>query len=247
MGMDGYGGLTPAEAVLLNGQNQNCCHGNNNWGDGGFMWVFFLFFLLAWGGDGFGGFGRGNGQQAAWTNGALTRADLQEGFSFNDLQRSVAGVQNGLCDGFYAQAQNISNLNTAMLQGFNASQMGMMQGFNGVQAGLTAVGTQIQECCCNTQNGLQQLAYENAKNTCDIINAQSQNTQRIIDIMTQNQIQDLRDRLSDANMQLSNQAQSANLIDALRPVSRPAYITCSPYQAMPFNGNGCGCGYNCGC
>ena len=61
--------------------------------------------------------------------------------------------------------------------------------------------------------------------------------------------QELRDRLADrdrelltANFQLSQQAQSANIISTLQPTPKPAYITCSPYYA--YN-NGCGCnGYN---
>ena len=59
----------------------------------------------------------------------------------------------------------------------------------------------------------------------------------------------LRDRLEakdrellTANFNLSQQAQTYSLVNEIRPVSKPAYITCSPYAA---NGNGsclgCGC------
>ena len=44
--------------------------------------------------------------------------------------------------------------------------------------------------------------------------------------------------LQTANFQLSQQAQSASLISALRPFPQPAYITCSPYQAVNY-GYGC--------
>ena len=72
---------------------------------GAWMWVMMLFFLLAWGGGG-GGFGFGN-QGAA--EGALTRADLCNEFNFNNLNRSVLGIQDGLCDGFYAMNNGILN------------------------------------------------------------------------------------------------------------------------------------------
>lgn len=70
-------------------------------------------------------------------------------------------------------------------------------------------------------------------------------------IMVANQIQDLRDKLADrdrdlqtANFQLSQQAQSANLIGTLRPYPQPAYITSSPYQSVAANVAGaCGCAY----
>ena len=56
-------------------------------------------------------------------------------------------------------------------------------------------------------------------------------------------MQELRDKLADrdrdlqtANFQLSQQAQTANLIGTLRPMPIPAYPVCSPYQAFQ-----CGC------
>ena len=68
-------------------------------------------------------------------------------------------------------------------------------------------------------------------------------------------MQDLRDKLADrdrdlitANFQLSQQAQSANLISTLRPFPQPAYITCSPYQtpSAPCGSfYGCGVGHGC--
>ena len=63
-------------------------------------------------------------------------------------------------------------------------------------------------------------------------------------------MQELRDKLADrdrqlqaANFEISQQQQTAGLIDTLRPISRPAYITASPYTSV--SGYGCGCG--CGC
>lgn len=56
-------------------------------------------------------------------------------------------------------------------------------------------------------------------------------------------MQDLRDKIADkdrdlmtANFQLSQQAQSANIIGQLRPYPQPAYITCSPYEATMVAG-----------
>lgn len=64
--------------------------------------------------------------------------------------------------------------------------------------------------------------------------------------MTQNEIQSLRDQLQTANFQLSQQAQNAALINALRPTPIPAYQTCSPYESALMYAN-CGCGCGCGC
>lgn len=118
---------------------------------------------------------------------------------------------------------------------------GMLQGFNGIGAQISNLGYQTQQCCCETNRNIDAVRYENAKNTCDIITAANANTQRIIDVMTQNTIQELRDNLQAAQLQLGNNAQTQTIINAVRPFPSPAYITCSPYTAA--NGYGsCGCG-----
>lgn len=233
-------GFSIADAAAL-ARNNDCCN-DNNWGNGGFMWVFFLFFLLAWGGNGWG-FNRNN------ENGNLTRAELCESFNFNDLQRQLLGVQNGLCDGFYA-------MNTTMLQGFNGVQRDLCNGFNGVNNNITQLGYQMKDCCCETNRNIDAVRYENAQNTCQIMQNNDRNTQRIIDTMTQNTIQALRDKLEDRDrdvmtrdFQLSQQAQNAYLVNQLRPCPIPAYPVCSPYESYFNNNRGCGYNYNnnCGC
>lgn len=194
-------------------------------GQGSWFWIVVLFlFMFGFGGNGFGR----NGE-------ALTRADLCQDFNFNDLQNGVRGIQNGLCDGFYAQ-------NTTMLNGFNS------------------LGSQIaesrfaqQNCCCETNRNIDTVRSEGYKNTCEIttaIHAEGEATRALIN---SNTMQALRDKITEkeqqlqtANFQLSQQAQNATLIGALRPFPTPAYITCSPYTAA--NGFGvCGCNTGCGC
>lgn len=233
-------GATPVYDVC--GGNRDGMYGGGTW-----TWIFILFILLAWGGN---GFGNGWGNNAA-LQGSLTRADLCDGFNFNQIENGIRGVQNGLCDGFYAQ-------NTTMLQGFNGVQRDLCNGFATTNSNINQIGYQMQQCCCDTNRNIDAVRYENAKNTCDItsaIHAEGEATRAMINANT---MQDLRDRLEardrelmTANFQLSQQAQSANLINELRPCSRPAYLTCSPYEsnnfaafANAFN-NGCGCG--CGC
>lgn len=195
-----------------------------------FVYLVWIWAFSAFGG-GFGGFGGNNSA----TQGALTRAELYDGFTMNNVERQIQGVQNGLCDGFYAQNSN-------MLQGFNGVDRALCNGFNDVNANITQARFDSQQCCCETNRNIDAIRYENARNTCDIMQNADKNTQRIIDTMTANETQSLRDQLQTANFQLSQQAQSANLINTLRPFPQPAYITCSPYTAM--NGYGA---CNCGC
>ena len=211
-------GLSVADAMALTKNNEN-----DGWFGGSGAWVFFLFFLLAWGNGGWGGFG-GNGMQ-----GALTRAELNEGLNNQAVISKLDGISNGLCDGFYAQ-------NTTMLQGFNGVERALCQGFNGVNSNVTNLGYQMQNCCCETNRNIDSIRYENAKNTCDIMQNNDRNTQRIIDTMTQNTVQELRDQLQAAQLQLGTLSQTSTIINAVRPTPIPAYVTCSPYEAASYNG-----------
>ena len=87
----------------------------------------------------------------------------------------------------------------------------------------------------------------------DVIEAQNAGTQRIIDTITQDKIQSLQTELQSAQLQLSNQAQTTNIINALRPTPTPSYPVMSPCTSIinptgfTFGANGCGCNTGCGC
>lgn len=229
-------GMSIADAMALKDGN-----GDGLFGGGNSAWVFFLFFLLAWGGGGLGGFGNNAAQ------GALTRAEMYDGFNAQDIKEGIRGLSNGLCDGFYA-------LNTSNLQGFNGVDRALCQGFAGVNSAITDLGYQMKDCCCTINRNIDTSRYEASKNTCDIITANNMNTrdiidaqnagfQRVIDFMTNDKIESLRTELQAAQLQLGNLSQTNTIIDALRPCPRPAYITCSPYASAysnPFGGC-CGC------
>lgn len=230
MGMESGSGLSVADALALQNRNNDGMFGGAN---GTWIWVFFLFFLLAWGG---GGFGFGNNAAA---QGALTRAELYDGLNYNQLENAVRGIQSGLCDGFYAQ-------NTTMLQGMNGIQNQLCQGFNGVNSNIAESRFAAQQCCCETNRNIDAVRYENARNTCDIVNAIKADGDATRALMAQNTIQELRDNLQAAQLQLGNISQTQTIINAVRPFPIPSYITCSPYAAA--NGYGvCGCGNGCGC
>lgn len=215
MGMEN--GLSVADALALD-KSDGAFGGNGAW------MMMFLFFLLAWGGNGFGGWGNGN---AAY--GALTRGELCQDMNFQSLENAVRGVQSGLCDGFYA-------MNT-----------GMLNGFSGVNNAIQQAQFAAQQCCCETNRNIDAVRYENSKNTCNIVNAIKADGDATRALMTQNTMQSLRDQLQTANFQLSQQAQNATLINAIRPTPVPAYVTCSPYESNLYasgcyrNVNGCGC------
>ena len=172
-----------------------------------------------------GGIFGGNGAGDPAVQGALTRSDLFEGFNNQDVNGQLRGITSGLCDGFYA-------INS-----------GLKDGFYGTQAGITELGYGMKDCCCGINRNIDSVRYDMSRGFCDVttaIHAEGEATRALI---TQNTIQALRDKLEDkdrelmtANFQLSQQAQNAYLLGEMRPVSKPAYITCSPYTTAGLCG-----------
>lgn len=239
-------GIVP---VMDMNNNRNNGYGDS-WGMGGawFVWIIVIFALLGgWGNNWNRGNGYGLDAAAVFANGSMTRDQVADGFSQQEIKNGIRGIQNGLCDGFYAQ-------NTTMLQGFNGIQRDLCQGFSGIGAAVAENRFAAQQCCCETNRNIDSLRFQTEKNTCDITTAIHQEGEQTRALITANTMQDLRDKLADrdrdlqtANFQLSQQAQSANLISALRPFPQPAYITCSPYEAAHGYAYGrSGCGYD-GC
>lgn len=231
MAFENGAGVVPVMDLNRGGYGYNDAYGGGMW-----MWIIILFALM--GGNGFGGWGNRG------LEGALTRSDLTNGFDAQDIKNGIRGVQNGLCDGFYAQ-------NTTMLQGFNGLGRDVLENRFALGAAIAENRFAAQQCCCETNRNIDSVRAENYKNTCEITNAIHAEGEATRALITANTMQNLRDKLADrdrdlmtANFQLSQQAQSANLIGALRPFPQPAYITCSPYQSVAHSYNGCG---GCGC
>lgn len=192
--------------------------GNNGFGFGGDgAWWIIILLLFGWGGN--RGFGAGNngGGDAMYVENAVNR-----GFDTQTIVSKLDGINNGLCDGFYAQ-------NTNLLTGFgNLSQ-------------------QVAQCCCDLRAGIAEVNYNMAQNTCAIIQSQKDGTQRIIDYLTTQQLQAVRDENFALRLSASQSAQNAYLIDQLRPTAKPAYLACNPYASAwgygSFGGFG-GCSGN---
>ena len=265
--------------------------GNGGWGDNsGWLWIIVIFALL-FNNNGFGNRGGGSGSgggdsmaayipylaSAVNTNGAVTRADLCSEFAFNDLNRAVEGVNNGLCNGFYTTSTQMANgfagvdnaicslgynnaqlangINTTLMQGFNSANVVALQNQNALQS-------QIAQCCCENREGQSQIRYDMATNTCalqntmnsntrDIIDATNAGTRAVLDYLCQEKISDLQNENQGLRLAASQSAQNQYLISQLRPFPVAAYQVCNPftgaYGGYQGYGSGCGCNSGCGC
>lgn len=156
-----------------------------------------------------------------------------------------------MCDTNAHLADRICNVDKDVLENRYANQVCCCE----TQKEIDHVGFGLsKEICCAT-NGLQsQIAeskFENAmiaKNAelaalrccCETNQHIDQVERNILQKMDCNEIQMLRDKLADVQLGLSQCRQNATLVGELRPCPTPAYITCSPYQTMPYGGYGPG-------
>ena len=104
---------------------------NNDMFGGGSWWIVIILFALIFGNNWGNNGNNGAGMAVPYLSGIDTRQAVNDGFATAEIQSGIRGLQNGLCDGFYAMNTGMLNGQIAMQQGFNATQMGMMQGFNG--------------------------------------------------------------------------------------------------------------------
>ena len=204
---------------FIAGQNSNNRDGDMfGGGCGWFIWIILIFAI-------FGGGMWGNSRDDGFLS-----ATMQRGFDNSTVVSKLDGITNGLCDGFYAQNST------------------MLNGFNGIGMAIKDAQFAAKDCCCETNRNIDAVRYDAQKNTCDItsaIHAEGEATRALIQANT---VQELRDRLEakdrellTANFNLGRQAQTYTLVNEIRPVSKPAYITCSPYAANGSSCLGCGC------
>lgn len=217
------GGLSIADAMALAGDR-------NEGGlfEGNSAWVFFLFFLLAWGGG--GGFFGGGGNSTR--EGELTRAEMYNALGQQDSFSNQSNIMHEL-SAFERDAAN----------NWGSMKYDNLMGVNSIMSQMAANAAAQAQCCCETNRNIDAVRYENARNTGDVVhNAQlntrdileSQNAgfQRILDFLTNDKIESLRNELQSAQLQLGNMSQTTTLINTLRPFPAPAYITNSPYTAI---------------
>lgn len=223
--------------------------GGSNGGWGGFgegIWAVVIIALLFgrgnFGGGLFGGGGGGDGVSA--------------GFAWQGIDNGIRGIQQGLCDGFYA-------VNT-----------GLLNGFAGVDRAVCDLGYAMKDCCCQTQRAIDGVNYNMATGFCnlgttingaarDIIDNQNANYRGIMDFLVNEKLASKDARIAALEGQVGRAEQNAVLraaIDAstaeiIRRTGNecpvPAYwvnapapvqIPCGWTQNTYNGGCGCGCG-----
>ena len=219
--------------------------GNGNgfgWGGDGAWWIVLFLIFAAFGGWG-NGFGFGGGGNGVMDGYVLTS-------DFANVERKIDSVNQGLCDGFYQQAQLVNGTNMAMANGFGQAELSRANQQAALMQQLTAMQMQAAECCCNQRADTAQLRYDMAAQGCDtrntiqtatrdIIDNANSNSRAILDFLTQSKLQDLQSENQGLKLAASQAAQNSYLVSQLRPSPIPAYTVQNPYCCNQFAGCGC--------
>ena len=220
--------------------------GDNGW------WIIILFLAIfcGWGGNG-NGFGNNGRNSGGVVDGYVLASD------FSNIERKIDSVNQGLCDGFYQQAQLVNGTNMAMANGFAQAELSRCNQQAALMQQLNNMAMQAQECCCENRAAIAQVRYDMATQACDTRNTVQNTTRDIIDAMncgfrsidqrlTAQELAAKDAKIAEQNQQLfgyqlaaSQAAQNNYLVSTLRPSPSPAYIVANPYC--------CNSGYNYGC
>lgn len=223
----GESGLTSSDVLALTNNRGGSGFGS----DGDNAWWIILFLIFGWGRNGFGG-GFGGSGSGVGENYVLAT-------DFATIERKLDSVNSGLCDGFYAMAQQFSNTNQNIFNGNAALQQTLCQGFSGINQAIVANGyetrlgvntlaaqlaecccgikTQISDCCCKVERGIDGINYNAAMNTNAIQQTLCNNTRDIIENANAN-YRALHEELIANKLEIKNEriAEQQNEINALR-------------------------------
>ena len=213
--------------------------GDNGW----WFIILFLAIFCGWGGNG-NGFGNNGRNSGGVVDGYVLASD------FSNIERKIDSVNQGLCDGFYQQAQLVNGTNMAMANGFAQAELSRANQQAALMQQLNAMQMQAANCCCENRAAIAQVRYDMATQACDtrntvqnatrdIIDANNQNSRAILDFLTQSKLSDLQAENQGLKLAASQAAQNSYLVSQLRPSPIPAYTVQNPYCCNQFACCGC--------
>ena len=254
--MNGGNGIQPTvELATTNGNGYYpypFMYGNGNNGffgsDG--IWAIVLLALL-FNNGGWGGFGGGNNNDFAWLSNGQKEImqNTNNGFDTLHLSNQLEGNRDAI--------NSLSNQLCNSTADITAS----------VNNGFYGLNTSLLNCCCENRLGTQDLKATVISENCsdrevlrqigqDILVNQTANTQKIIDEIFRDRLDEKDDKIAELNRQLTmadlrasqiaqTQAITSNIYNELKncPVGTVPVYGSQPIFTCP-NNNGCGCGFS---
>lgn len=238
---------------------------NNDW-----AWIIILL-LFGYGRNGFGG-GFGGGSCGANTT-CATPADVynavdqqtliskldQQTYGLadtftalnNTLNSNFRGIDNAICTLGYQGAQHASNLSAQLAQCCCDTRAAIQENTTSGVMNTSTLSRQLSDCCCDLEKMNMQNRFDAQAYNCNTLQAIDKLGDRIIDYMSAEKTQALRDENFSLRLQASQAQQNNYLVSQLKePCAIPAYVVPNPNccygnpYGVGYNNNGCGCGNN---
>lgn len=116
--------------------------------------------------------------------------------------------------------ENLINNNTSWQQQL-ANQSALQNQTNLISTGF-----------CGVNQNIERAIQQANQNTCQIMQNCTANTQKILDMMCNNTITQLRTDLAEAKLEANNAQQTNDLLAKLAPYPTPSWIVSSPYTSI---------------
>lgn len=250
--------LSAADVAAVTRNNDG--NGNGMFGND-WAWIIILL-LFGWGRNGFGGNGYGAGEACATQSDVRNAVDQQTLISKidqqtygiadtftalnNNLNSNFRGVDNAICTLGYQNQAGINQLSSQLAQCCCETRSAIQDNTTSGVMNTNALSRQISDCCCDVEKMNMQNRFDAQAYNCNTLQAIDRLGDRIIDYMTTEKTQALRDENQALRLAASQEKQTQAIINEVRPCPVPAFITCNPYASIYNNGygynNGCGCG-----
>lgn len=267
MSLGSEGGVPAVMNVTPTGTANGNCGGG--WGGDWGAWIilFLIFGMFGWGG--MGGFGMGGWGMGGMMGGYPVESILQRSLDTQTIIGKLDGVNQGLCDGFYAQNNAINGLGMNMMQGFSQAELSRANQQAALMQQLNNLGYQQKDCCCETQRSIDNVRFTIAQENCatrnlmqsntrDVIENQNANARAVLDALTAQRLEAKDERIAAQAAQIqalqlsASQAQQNAAIGAMISASEatilrrtgaecptPAYVV-QPPTPVNFPTNCCG-------
>lgn len=242
-------------------------YGNNGFGNGSdWIWVILLLALFGgFGNNGNGGFGNGFNNDYAWLSNGQKEImqNTNDGFNTLHLSNQIDSISNGINSLSNQLCNCCADMNSTVSNGFynaeisanNRQMADMQQNF--------ALSTQLANASADNRLGIANLNSTILAENCadraalqegvrDIITASQNNTQKIIDEIFRDRLDEKDSKISDLQRQLQTAEQNAFIASNLNNEIDLMYnrlVNC-PIPSTPVYGRtpiftcngGCGCG-----
>lgn len=152
MAMEDSSMMSPADIAALT-------RGNTGFGGDGISWLVLILLFFGFMGGGWGG-RYGNGELGQYAT-AASQQDILFGQHFGQINDRLTNIGNGICGLGYDMQGNIAGLGKDVALGQANLQL---QASNNT----AAITSQLAQCCCTTQRGIDSVNYNGAINTAAI-------------------------------------------------------------------------------